>query len=375
MERIKVVEIIADADLGGGPSHVFGLLKSLDQKKFEPFLICPEGQLSNKVSQIKGVTIFHVPFKSKFDIVSLFELQNYLTKIKSSHDPFGPMVVHSHGTRAGLFTSKVAPQSAFRIYTEHRWDADYHLKNPMTEFWQKFMLRRVLRRMNRVIAVSSSVQSFLINNDLATKEQAIIIPNAIELQTPNSKPRAIKAANRAPVIGTIGNLNPQKGQIYLIEAMEEILKKFPLATLEIVGEGELKESLKFKVESLKLERHITLLGRQKNVEKFFKKWDVFVLPSVAETFGIVVLEAMNAGVPIVATRVGGIPDIIENRKNGLLIPSRDSKQLAKAVIELLDHPALAAKLKRGGIERVENFDWQKVIKEIEKVYTVPFDLE
>jgi len=87
------------------------------------------------------------------------------------------------------------------------------------------------------------------------------------------------------------------------------------------------------------------------------------------------LEAMNAGVPIVATRVGGIPDIIENRKNGLLIPSRDSKQLAKAVIELLDHPALAAKLKRGGIERVENFDWQKVIKEIEKVYTVPFDLE
>jgi len=375
-ERIKVVEIIADSDLGGGPSHVFGLLKSLDQQRFEPFLICPEGQLSNKVSQIKGVTIFHVPFKSKYDLISYFELKNYLTKIKSSRDPFGPMVVHSHGTRAGLFASIVASKFAFKIYTEHRWDSDYHLKNPISDFWQKRMLRRVLRRMDRVIAVSSSVRDFLVKNNFVAKDQVQIIPNGIDLVASTEyRVPSTRVVNRAPVIGTIGNLNTQKGQIYLIEAMEEILKKFPLATLEIIGEGELKKSLKFKVESLKLERHVSFLGRQSSVDKFLKKWDVFALPSVAETFGIVVLEAMNAGTPVVATRVGGVPDIIQNKKNGLLVPSRDSKALADSIIELLDHPALAAKLKRGGIERVKDFDWQKVIKKIEKVYAEPFELE
>lgn len=377
MERIKVVEIIADSGLGGGPSHVLGLLKSIDQKKFEPFLICPEGQLSNRASQIGGVVIYHVPFKSKFDLISVFELRNFLSKIKSSHDPFGPMVVHSHGPRAGLFASICAPRGAYRIYTEHRWDSDFHLKNSLNEFWQKYMLKRSLRKANRVIAVSSSVHNFLVKNKLAAKEQIVIIPNAIGLRTWDLGlgTKKIKAANRAPVIGTIGNLNPQKGQTYLIEAMSEIVKKFPLATLEIIGEGELRESLKSKVKSLKLERHVTLLGRKEDVSRYLKRWDVFVLPSIAETFGISILEAMNAGVPVIATRVGGIVDVIENKQNGLLVPKEDPSTLAKSIAEILDHPVLAAKLKRGGLERVKDFDWGKVIKEIEEVYSAPFDLE
>ncbi|HLC43890.1 MAG TPA: glycosyltransferase family 4 protein [Patescibacteria group bacterium] len=375
MAKVKVVEIIADSSLGGGSSHVFGLLKYLDKKKFEPFLICPEGQLSNRVSQISGVVIYHVPFKSKFDLISLFELRNFLARIKSSHDPFDSMVVHAHGPRAGFFTSAAAPRGAYRVYTEHRWDSDFHLKNSLNEFWQKKMLGRSLRKTNAVVAVSSSVKSFLIKNNLVTKAQIRIIPNAIELRTPSPEIRKIKTANRAPIIGTIGNLNLQKGQAYLIEAMPKVIKMFPLATLEIIGEGEERASLKSKVESLKLERHVTLLGRTENVEKYLQRWDVFVLPSIAETFGISILEAMSAGVPVVATKVGGIVDIIENKKNGLLVPREDPEALAKSTIEVLDHPAATAKLKRGGLERVKDFDWEKVIKEIEKVYSEPFDLE
>ncbi len=373
MEKIKVVEIITDSDLGGGPSHVFGLLKSLDQKKFEPYLICPDGPLSNKTSQINGVVIFHIPFKSKFDLISLFELRNYLGKIKSGHNPFGPIVIHSHGTRAGFFASMATPRGSYRIYTEHRWDSDYHLKNSLNEFWQKFMLKRSLRRMNRVIAVSSSVRNFLIENKLTASEQVITIPNAIDFKL--SETKKIKAANRAPVIGTIGNLNPQKGQAYLIGAMPKIIEKFPLATLEIIGDGELKENLKSKVKNLKLERHVTLLGRKNDVLKYLKRWDVFVLPSIAETFGISILEAMSAGLPVIASKVGGIVDIIENKKTGLFVPKENSDALAKSIIEILDHPVLAAKLKRGGLVRVKDFDWEKIIKEIEKIYSAPFDLE
>lgn len=377
-ERIKVVEIIADSDLGGGPSHVFGLLKNLDQKHFEPFLICPDGQLSNKVSQISGVKIFHVPFKSKFDIISVFELRNYLDKIRSSSDPFGPIVIHSHGPRAGFFASMASPKGGYKVYTEHRWDNDYHLPNVLNELSQKKMLKRALSKADTVVAVSSSVRDFLIKNELADKKKILLIPNGVELSTQYPVRRAekkIKAANRAPVIGTIGSLNIQKGQEYLIRAMPEILESFPLATLEIVGDGELRENLRSKVKSSKLERHVSFLGRQSNVEKFLKKWDVFALPSVAETFGIVILEAMAAGVPVVATKVGGVPDIIQNKKNGLLVKDRDPDALTKAVLEIIDHPALAAKLKRGGLVRVKDFDWTKVIKEIEKIYSAPFGLE
>ncbi|MDO8444123.1 MAG: glycosyltransferase family 4 protein [bacterium] len=377
MEKVKVVEIIADSSLGGGPKHVLGLLRHLDQTKFEPFLICPEGQLSNRASQISGIVIYHVPFKSKFDLISLFELRNFLSRIKSSHDPFGPMVVHSHGPRAGFFTSAAAPRGAYRVYTEHRWDSDFHLKNSLNEFWQKYMLMRSIRKANQVIAVSSSVRDFLIKDKLALKQQIVTIPNGIDMGTKDGrlKAKAIKAANRTPIIGTIGNLNSQKGQTYLIEAMKKVIEKFPLAVLEIIGEGELRESLKSKVESLKLERHVTLLGKKENVENYLRRWDVFVLPSIAETFGISILEAMLSGVPVVATRVGGIVDIVENKKSGWLVPSRNAEALAQTIIEIIDHPVLAAKLKRGGLERVKDFDWEKVIKEIEGIYLAPFNLE
>lgn len=377
MGKIKVVEIIADSELGGGPAHVLGLLKLLDQKKFEPFLICPDGWLSDKASQIKGVVIYHIPFKSKFDIVSFFELQSYLSKIKSFRDPFGPMVIHSHGARAGMFASMVSPRSAFKLYTEHLYYEDYHLSSRINEGIQKFFLARATRKSNLIIAVSTPVRNFLIKEKIVSKDQVVVIPNAIELETKDEgrRTKAIKTANRAPVIGTIGSLNPQKGQVYLIEAMKKIIEKFPLATLEIIGEGEERERLKSEVERLRLERHITLLGRKANVEKYLKHWDVFVLPSIAETFGISILEAMRSSVPVVATRVGGIVDIIENKKNGLLVPKEDADALGKSIIEIIDHPVLAAKLKRGGIERIKDFDWKKIIREIEEIYSAPFNLE
>ncbi len=375
MEKIKVVEVIADSGLGGGSQHVLGILRHLDQTKFEPFLICPDGYLSNQASRIKGVVIFHVLFKSKFDLISLFELKGFLDKIRSSRDPFGPMAVHSHGPRAGFFTSLILPRSAYKIYSEHLYYTDYHLKNRRNEIIQKFFLKRAVRQSNLVITVSAAVRNFVIREKMAAPEQVTVIPNGIELQTPNSKPRTIVAANRAPVIGTIGNLNVQKGQIYLIEAMAKVIEKFPLATLEIIGEGEEREELETEVKRFELERHVTLLGRKENVEKYLCRWNVFVLPSIAETFGISILEAMGAGVPVVATKAGGIVDIIENKKNGLLVPAGNADALAKSIIEVLDHPAMAAKLKRGGLERVKDFDWEKVIKEIEKVYSEPFDLE
>lgn len=377
MGKIKVVEIIADTEPGGGPAHVLGLLRNLDTTKFEPFLICPEGYLATEAGKIKGVRVFNVEMRSKFDLVSAYQIREILQKIRALPVPFSNMVVHIHGVRAGFLARLVLVRSAFYIYTEHRWDADYHLKNPLNELLQKRILRRMNRRTNLIIAVSSSVKKFLLDSKLAVPAQLSVIPNAIQAvgSTEFRVSRNVKTPNRAPVIGTIGNLNSQKGQIYLIEAMKKILVKFPLATLEIIGEGAEREALEEKIESLGLKRHVSLLGRKEQASNFIKRWDVFVLPSVAETFGISILEAMRAGVPVVASRVGGIVDIIEPKKNGILVPSREAKALANAICEVINHPVLAAKLKRGGLVRVKDFEWDKVIKLIEQEYLKPFKLE
>jgi glycosyltransferase involved in cell wall biosynthesis len=100
---------------------------------------------------------------------------------------------------------------------------------------------------------------------------------------------------------------------------------------------------------------------------------VFALPSIAETFGIVILEAMQAGVPVVASKVGGILDIITNKKNGLLTQPKNSKELAGSIIEILGNSALSSKLSREGKIRVKDFDWAKIIKQINRAYLELFE--
>jgi glycosyltransferase involved in cell wall biosynthesis len=358
--------------MGGGPKHVLGILSNIDRKIFELFLICPPGYLSAEGKLLPGVEVFNFNPRSKFDFIAVLQLHKIIHKILSSRDPFGPAIIHSHGPRAGLMARWASPSTAKMVYTEHRWDDDYHLKNPLNEMFQKKMLRKQNSKADLIIAVSSSVKKYLVNSGLASKEKIIVIPNGINFKDKN-QPLTSHRADKSQVIGTIGNLNFQKGHSYLIDAMPSILKKYPLATLEIIGEGEDRPALEDQINKLKLGKQITLLGHKNIINKYLKYWSVFVLSSVAETFGIVVLEAMQAGVPVVATKVGGVPDIITNEKNGLLISSHNPKAIADAVISLLDRPAMAAKFKREGLNRVKDFDWKKVIKLLEAEYTKLFE--
>lgn len=370
LNKIKIVQVIADSDLSGGPKHVLGLLDNLDKDKFDCFLICPAGQLSVEAGKIPKVEVINVVMKSKFDIISMFEIHGVLEKIRASEDPFGPMIIHLHGTRAGLLGGFAVKRNMPIVYTEHRYDADYHLKNPINEVLQKTILKMLFKRSKSIIAVSSSVRDFLIRSGIVAKEKVHIIPNGIDLGIGKEGlgTKKIKEGNKAPIIGTVGNLNVQKGQRYLIQAMLVILEHYPLATLEIIGKGPLREDLESLIQDLKIESRVTLLGMKKDVFVHLKHWDVFVLPSIAETFGIVLLEAMQAGVPVVASKVGGILDIIDHKSEGILVPPRNPAEIAEAVQEILDHPALAAKLKKAGKDRVKDFDWKKVIKEIEELY-------
>jgi len=307
--------------------------------------------------------------KSKFDFASIFKLKNELSEIQASRDPFGPMIVHSHGPRGSLMAYLATPVGAKSVYTEHIYGEGYRLQNPINGWIQKSLLRKQNSKRDLVIAVSQSVKSFLLLSGIASKEQVKVIPNGIYLDNLKFKIQNLKSNGKsAPIIGSIGSLNRTKGHEYLIAAVAELKKKYPLISLEIIGDGPEKEKLLSKIKELNLEHNVTLLGGKKDIYKYLKHWKAFILPSISETFGIVVLEAMSAGVPVVASKVGGIKDIITNQKNGILVEPRMADKIAKAVEEIIQHPVLAAKLKREGLARAKDFSWPGIAKQLEEAY-------
>ncbi len=367
VRRIKVIQVIADSEIGGGPKHVLGLLENLDQDKFDLFLAFPAGWLERKAGEIGGVGVFRIDFKSKFDLGSLVQFREIVSKIRTDHDPFGPLIIHSHGPRAGFVARFKRIVGAKNIYTEHIYTGDYHLGNSINEWLQKNLLKRLNFKSDLVIAVSTAVKDYLLKSGLAPKNRTIIIPNGIELRDNKRELRATESG-KGVMIGTIGNLNKQKGQKYLIEALPTILEKYPEAKLEIVGEGPEYDNLKFLIFNLKLEGRVSLPGKQENTRKYLEKWDTFVLPSISETFGVAILESFAVGIPVVASEVGGIKDIVQDGQNGLLAKTKNPADLAEKVIRVLGDQKLAAKLIKAGNKTAEEYGWERIVKKVERAY-------
>lgn len=202
-----------------------------------------------------------------------------------------------------------------------------------------------------------------------------VIPNGIELKRfqnlNREESRKKMGFDNEFVIITVARLEKVKGLEYLIKALD-ILKKRSGENykLLIIGEGTERDNLKNLTKKLKLENSIKFLGQISNqdIPNYLSAADCFVLPSISEGFGIVILEAMAANVPIVATRVGGILDIIENEKTGILVQSKNSNQIAKAVYELYSNPEFAKNLAKNAGNDLEKYNWNNIVKKVSSIY-------
>ena len=369
-QRIKIVEVISDSQIGGGPRHVLGILKHIDKEKFDVILIAPRGWLTTQAAKIKNVGVRMAEFRSKFDFKALAKLKKDIAQFRASENPFESIIIHAHGPRAGYFCRlAVRPGERF-VYTEHLWNEDFQLKNRLNSLLQLWGLKSIYRKANLVIAVSNSVKKFLNKKIIGDKDKVVVIPNAVEISA--DEPKIIHGPSHDKaglLIGTIGALNRQKGQIYLIRAMQLIVQSLPKSKLEIIGEGPDKEVLEAEIKRLGLEAKIQLLGRREKVEKIINDWDLFILPSLSETFGLSLLEAMEAGIPLVATSVGGVPEIVKNGQTGVLVPPADSEQLAKAILWLLAEKKEREKLAKAAFSALKKrYDWSRIINIIEGEY-------
>ncbi len=355
MNKITLIQIISDGGIGGGPSHVFGLLKNINKAEFDCYLICPSGNLSDKTKKLENVILINLEMKSKFGLNESYKLKSHIDRIKSNKT-----IIHIHGPRALMLARKSINSDIKIIYTEHIYTKDYYLRNKINDFLQKKIIKFLYTKLDLIIAVSNEVKKYLISVGVE-KDKVVIIPNGFEKIDEKYLPNE-------SLIGTIGSLNYLKGHKYLIDAMPLILQNYNNIILEIVSSGDEEIKLKNQVSKLHLEKSIKFYGAQENIGKFLSRWRIFILPSLSESFGIVLMEAMSVGVPSIATKVGGIIDFAIDNQNCLLIEKQNPQQIADAIVNLLEDKKLSDELGQNGKITSDKYQWGKIIKEIEKTY-------
>ena len=180
---------------------------------------------------------------------------------------------------------------------------------------------------------------------------------------------ALWLPHHAPLVGNVAALVPHKGQRYLIEAAHLVVQRIPDARFVILGEGELREHLEHLVREHHLEKHVLLPGFRTDVVGCIKGFDLFVMSSVTEGLGTSLLDAMACRTAIVGTRAGGIPEVVEDGRTGLLVEPRDAHALADAIIRLIQDEGLRAGMARAGYERVRaRFTVERMVEDTAAVY-------
>ncbi|NIR50943.1 glycosyltransferase family 4 protein [candidate division KSB1 bacterium] len=242
-------------------------------------------------------------------------------------------LVHAHGYKANFYALMGTLYSKIPcMATCHPWtETDYSLKARA----YSFMDRIWLRKMDAVVAVSDEVRQQLSTHNQKTKVD--VIPNGIDVDRFNGLEkdfnlrRHLACSSSDLVIGAIGRLVPEKGHPFLIASAKAICEKYPHAKVLFVGDGPLRQQLERQVAELRLNSHVKFLGGRPDVPALLSVIDIFVLSSVSEGLPMVLLEAMAAAKPIVATAVGAIPKVISHHDSGLLVPPKDSQALTNAI--------------------------------------------
>jgi glycosyltransferase involved in cell wall biosynthesis len=274
----------------------------------------------------------------------------------------GAVLVHANGSRAMLYAGLAARLTGRPCV----WHVRVLEPDPPLDW--------VLARLaTRIVAISDAVRMRFGRSSRAAA-RSTVVPNGIDLGAfvPARSASEVRAELGLPagarVVGSVGRLVPYKGYAYLLDAFARLRGKHPDVRLLLVGDGPERASLERQARAQGVEADARLAGHREDVADLVQVMDVFVLPSVAEHFGRVLLEAMALARPIVATAAGGVPEIVRDGATGLLVPPRDALALATAVGALLDDPARADALGRAGRQRVRDFTIERHAALMEAVF-------
>lgn len=322
------------------------------------------------VMESAGVICFDCGARGRIDYpMAFFRLRSFLKaeRIDIFHAHlFDPAVV---GLPAALAAGTPA-----RVLTRHYSNYHTRIRRPI-HVW---LDRLCTRLAHRIIAVSRHTAEHLVEVEKAPPAGVRTILNGIDfdrVRLPDPERIAALRAELAPegafLILQMARLHEEKGHRFLLEALPEVIRQAnrPVRVL-FAGAGSSEGELREIVERLKLSASVSFLGFRQDAPELIAAADLFVLPSVAEAFGLVLAEALYLGTPVVASRAGGIPEIVRDGVDGLLVDPADSSQLAVAILKMIGEPALREAFGREGRQWVKDrFSFERMVRQYEDVYS------
>jgi glycosyltransferase involved in cell wall biosynthesis len=347
---------------GGSSTSLIDIVTGLDRTRFTPVVVCPEAGDLPKRLESQGVPVIIHPF-SKFNHEQIWA---FLREV-----PYFVRLLRRH--RIALVHGNTAPsrRSLLQAVALCRIPYIQHVRNPVGAVGGVFGYRLAKR-----IVTNSEDVAKPFKDDPALAAKTVTVYNGVDLSRyeDRSDHRRTLGAGERPIIGFTGQIVPRKGVTTLIRAMPLILRQHPEALLVIVGcapRGETAYEIECRalVEELEVSEAVRWVGYRSDVPTWMRTFDVFVLPTRSEPFGKVIIEAMAAGCPVVASRVGGIPEIINQDDLGTLIPFDDPQGVADAVMAYLNDPMRAAQVSATAAASVrKRFGLREMVNRLQQLY-------
>lgn len=381
--KIRVLHFIHAFGFGGAHIKIMTLLKEIDNTKFSVDLALPASDAVDirrfAMLQKKGVTIETFKLEGSSDIFGMLRLYR-LIKRRNYH------IVHIHQAKFGGTIGRLAARLALspKIVVEEAGFAmnHYWINNPIYRFlhfrvvhpiWNTFFL-------DRMIAVSHAVAKSTVQREKVSPRRIRVICNGIDASQFNPSREASSEQRRVLgipqdtfLVSFVGRFGPEKGISFLLKGFAQAFQRVNNIHLVLIGDGPLKEQLDREIANYNLAKNVTMVGWRDDIPSLLNAVDLLVLPSLNEAFGLVLLEAMAASVPVIGTQVGGIPEIIRHGRTGILVPPGSSEAIEASIIYACENQAAVDAMvkqakhmvcdrftSKGMAERVENLYFELV---------------
>lgn len=384
VDKKKILYLVTQTEPGGAQKYIYDLATHLDDSKYVAEVAIGKGEKEDWLKKLeeKGFKVWYLKHLVRevnpwHDFLSAFELNNLFDKIQPDIIHLNSSKIGSTGAVLAWIYKKLSHRPDVKIvYTAH----GFVFTEPLSILRKGFYIwsERISGLFkDKIICVSEQDKIIGLNHKIANHKKFITIRNGIELNNlkfleKKQARKKISLGNQLPAannwVGTIANLYSTKGLEYLIRSAKILTEKYSKLIFVVIGEGSLRKNLEEKIEELNLENKFFLIGTMDNAAQYLKAFNIFCLPSIKEGLPYTLLEAMAARLPVIVTRVGGMVEVIEPDVNGLTVPPKKPRELARAIETLLNNTKLQNKFIKNNLEKIKKFNLEKMVCETEKLY-------
>jgi len=372
---INILHIITDFSIGGAEKNLLSIVKNYDRSKFNIFVAYSfDGELENEFRKT-DVHFYKfqntkLKFKSLQGFITVFKLYKFIKKQKID-------IVHTHLFVPYIWGGISAKLARVKLINSVQNIRDIYVGKVYK--YLRFLEKIYAKFTNTVVVYNQTTKEIIVSRGIDISKIEVIHGGVDVSKLASYRESDLISIREkyllydSQIVGISGGLKPVKNHKLFLKAAAEVSKKIPDVKFVITGEGSEKEKLKILSSKLGLNDKIVFTGFVDDIYSVMAAFDIFILTSFSEGQPVIILEAMALGKPVIATAVGGVPELIKNGENGILVPSDDVRSLSVSIIDLLQNEHKRKKIALAGRKMVEdNYNIKQMVNQLERLYLKVF---